>query len=58
VREVAILPATNRRGKAFQCRVTCLSVPDVGDDGDAVVIIMMEPADTGVVTPRQVRVAA
>jgi two-component system CheB/CheR fusion protein len=57
-REVAILPATNRRGKAFQCRVTCLSVPDVGDDGDAVVIIMMEPADSEVVTPRQARVAA
>ena len=43
-REEVVLDATNRRGKAFQCRVTF--VPLGGTDGDASgVIMMMEAVD-------------
>jgi two-component system, chemotaxis family, CheB/CheR fusion protein len=43
-REEVVLEATNRRGKAFQCRVTML--PIGGNDGRAAgVIMMMEDAD-------------
>jgi two-component system CheB/CheR fusion protein len=43
-REELIVPATNRRGRSFECRVTVLPL---GRDAQAVVgaIIMMEPAD-------------
>jgi two-component system CheB/CheR fusion protein len=40
-REEIVLDATNRRGKVFQCRVTCLPL---GSDGNvSAVIMMMEP---------------
>ena len=43
-REEVILDATNRRGKAFHCRVTLL--PLGGSDGDASgMIMMMEAVD-------------
>jgi len=44
-REELVLDATNRRGKAFQCRVTLLPLGS-GDDGDVPgVIMMMEAVD-------------
>jgi two-component system CheB/CheR fusion protein len=44
VREELVLPATNRRGKPFQCRVTLL--PLGGTDGNAAgAIMMMEATD-------------
>ncbi len=44
-REESVLEATNRRGKQFECRVTCLPRGS-GDNGlSAGVIIMMEPSD-------------
>jgi two-component system CheB/CheR fusion protein len=55
VREVTVLEATNRRGKAFQCNVTCLPAQANGAGagasgaGGAGVIIVMEPAGTDVV---------
>ncbi len=41
-REEAVLEATNRRGKAFQCRVTFLPLGSDGDGEVAGVIMMME----------------
>ncbi len=43
VREELVLEATNRRGRAFQCRVTCLPLAAPVDGGVASVIMMMEP---------------
>ena len=42
--EEAVLDATNRRGKAFQCRVTVLPLGSGGDGDVAGVIMMMEDA--------------
>jgi two-component system CheB/CheR fusion protein len=42
-REVVLLEATNRRGKAFQCRVTVLPLGDNRDGDGSGVILMMEP---------------
>jgi two-component system CheB/CheR fusion protein len=36
------LEATNRRGKAFQCRVTCLPLGNGGNGDLSGVIMMME----------------
>ena len=44
-REQAVLEATNRRGRHFQCRVTLLPLGSPTDDGVAGVIMMMESAD-------------
>ena len=44
-REEAVVEATNRRGKSFQCRVTCLPLSPASDDGPAGVIMMMEVVD-------------
>jgi two-component system CheB/CheR fusion protein len=43
-REEVVLPATNRRGRGFQCRVTLLPL---GRDGQGVAgaIMMMEPVE-------------
>ena len=41
-REEVILDATNRRGKAFQCRVTLLPLGTSGDGAVPGVIMMME----------------
>ncbi|HEY1518572.1 MAG TPA: CheR family methyltransferase [Solirubrobacteraceae bacterium] len=41
-REVVVLDATNRRGKAFKCRVTCLPLLSGGDGNISGVIMMME----------------
>jgi two-component system CheB/CheR fusion protein len=41
-REEAVLDATDRRGKRFQCRVTLLPLGG-SDDGRAGAIVMMEP---------------
>lgn len=41
-REEAVLEATNRRGKAFQCRVTFLPLGSGGDGAVSGVIMMME----------------
>lgn len=43
-RQEVILPATNRRGRSFPCRVTCLPLGSNRDGGVSGVIIMMEPA--------------
>jgi hypothetical protein len=40
-----ILPATNRRGRAFQCRVICLPLGGRRDGGVSGVIMMMEPVE-------------
>jgi two-component system CheB/CheR fusion protein len=42
-REEVVLDATNRRGKAFQCRVTVLPLSDNRDGDGSGVILMMEP---------------
>jgi two-component system CheB/CheR fusion protein len=44
-REEVAVEATNRRGKAFQCRVTFLPLGPVSDDGMAGVIMMQEVVD-------------
>lgn len=44
-REEVVLEATNRRGKKFQCRVTCLPLGPASDEGPAGVIIMIEVVD-------------
>ncbi len=44
-REEAVVEATNRRGRAFQCRVTMLPFGGGSDDGSPGVIMMMESAD-------------
>jgi len=46
VSEELVLPATNRRGKAFQCRVLCspLATPDGDGEDPAGVIVLMEEA--------------
>jgi two-component system, chemotaxis family, CheB/CheR fusion protein len=41
-REVVVLDATNRRGKPFKCRVTCLPLVSDGDSNSSGVIMMME----------------
>jgi two-component system CheB/CheR fusion protein len=41
-REEAVVEATNRRGKAFQCRVSLLPLGSVDDGGAPGAIIMME----------------
>ena len=41
-REVVVLDATNRRGKPFKCRVTCLPLVSGGDSNISGVIMMME----------------
>lgn len=41
-REVVVLDATNRRGKPFKCRVTCLPLTSGGDGNISGVIMMME----------------
>ena len=41
-REVVVLDATNRRGKPFRCRVTCLPLVSGGDSNISGVIMMME----------------
>jgi two-component system CheB/CheR fusion protein len=42
-REELVLDAVNRRGKAFQCRVTCLPLTTDGDGTASGVIMLMEP---------------
>ena len=42
-REEIVLQATNRRGRAFQCRVTFLPLGEKSEDGRAGVIMTMEP---------------
>jgi two-component system CheB/CheR fusion protein len=42
-REELVLDAVNRRGKAFQCRVTCLPLTTDGDGAASGVIMLMEP---------------
>lgn len=44
-REELVLQATNRRGRSFRCRVTCLPLGVVRDSGIAGVILIMEPAE-------------
>jgi two-component system CheB/CheR fusion protein len=44
-RHEMILPATNRRGRAFQCRVICLPLGGRRDGGVSGVIMMMEPVE-------------
>ena len=44
-REELVLDATNRRGRAFRCRVTCMPLGDARDQDVSGVILMMEPAD-------------
>jgi two-component system, chemotaxis family, CheB/CheR fusion protein len=41
-RQVVVLDATNRRGKPFKCRVTCLPLVSGGDGNISGVIMMME----------------
>lgn len=47
--EVVVLDATNRRGKAFQCQVTCLPLHGSGDGTVSGVIMLMEVAETAAV---------
>jgi two-component system CheB/CheR fusion protein len=42
-REEVVLEATNRRGKAFQCRVTVLPLGENRNGGGSGLILMMEP---------------
>lgn len=42
-RQELIVPATNRRGRAFDCRVTCLPLGNSRDGNVRGAIIMMEP---------------
>jgi two-component system CheB/CheR fusion protein len=42
-REEIVLEATNRRGKAFQCRVTVLPLGDNRDGAATGIILMMDP---------------
>jgi two-component system CheB/CheR fusion protein len=44
-RHEVIVPATNRRGRSFQCRVTCLPLGSRPDGRVTGVIIMMEPVE-------------
>jgi two-component system CheB/CheR fusion protein len=44
-REQAVLEATNRRGRQFQCQVTLLRLGPSGEDGSAGAVMMMERAD-------------
>lgn len=41
-REQVVIEATNRRGKRFQCRVTCLPMAGDGDGQVSGVIMLME----------------
>jgi hypothetical protein len=42
-----VLDATNRRGKAFQCRVTLMPLAGGARDSVSGVIVMMEPDGAG-----------
>jgi two-component system, chemotaxis family, CheB/CheR fusion protein len=42
-REGIVVPATNRRGRQFQCRVTCLPLGNGSDGAVNGVIVLMEP---------------
>jgi two-component system CheB/CheR fusion protein len=44
-RQEVILPATNRRGRSFQCHVSCLPLGARRDGNVSGVIIMMEPVE-------------
>ena len=44
-REELTLGATNRRGRPFECRVTCLALGASRSDGAAGAIVLMEPVD-------------
>lgn len=44
-RQDLLLEATNRRGKAFQCRVTCVPLAGDGDGRAPGAILMMEAVD-------------
>ena len=46
-REELVLEATNRRGKAFQCRVTLLPMTNDSDGGVSGAIVLMEPVADG-----------
>jgi two-component system CheB/CheR fusion protein len=46
-REEVVLDATNRRGKAFQCRVTLMPLAGGARDSVSGVIVMMEPDGAG-----------
>lgn len=46
-REEAMLEATNRRGRTFQCQVTLMRLGPSGEDGAAGAVMMMENADGG-----------
>ncbi|MBV9424415.1 MAG: PAS domain-containing protein, partial [Solirubrobacterales bacterium] len=48
-REVLVLEATNRRGKAFPCQVTCLALHGGGDGAASGVIMMMEIVEVAAV---------
>lgn len=43
-REMMMLDATNRRGRTFECQVTCLPLHGGGDGAVSGVIMMMEAA--------------
>lgn len=45
--EVVVLEATNRRGKAFQCRVTLLPMTSDSDGDVSGAIVLMEPVVDG-----------
>jgi two-component system CheB/CheR fusion protein len=49
-REQVVLEATNRRGRSFQCRVTCLPLRGSNDATVAGLIVMMEDAGDGAVS--------
>lgn len=46
-REELMLVATNRRGRAFNCHITCLPLGAGGQDGASGAIVLMEPGDDG-----------
>jgi two-component system CheB/CheR fusion protein len=45
-REEVVLSAVNRRGQAFECRVTLLPLGPYQDGHGASVLMMMEPVDS------------
>lgn len=44
-REEVLLHSTNRRGKGFDCRVTCIPLGAGRTDGAVGAIVLMEPVD-------------
>jgi len=50
-RQELTLAATNRRGRDFQCRISCLPLGARSDGSVSGVIIMMEPADQHAAVP-------